>query len=73
MPKKLERKLQVEARKRWPGDEEQQNRYVYGTLRKTGWKPGGKTVHSSKSRRKAGNPVPKVTRKLSRSWTTPAG
>jgi hypothetical protein len=38
MPKKLEEKLMAEARKKHLG-EERRNAYVYGTLRKTGWKP----------------------------------
>lgn len=38
MPKALERKLKRQvARKGW--SKERQNAYVYGTLRKTGWKP----------------------------------
>lgn len=38
MPKKLERELKkVCKEKGW--SEERCNRYVYGTLRKTGWKP----------------------------------
>jgi hypothetical protein len=39
MPAKLERKLKEEARKKFPKDEERQDAYVYGTLRKTGWIP----------------------------------
>ncbi len=39
MPKKLEKKLKEEAKKKFPGDKKKQDRYVYGTLRKTGWKP----------------------------------
>lgn len=39
MPKELEEKLKREARKKFPGDKERQDAYVYGTLRKTGWKP----------------------------------
>ena len=41
MPKALERKLKAEAIKRFPGDKERQAAYVYGGLRKTGWKPKG--------------------------------
>jgi hypothetical protein len=38
MPKALERKLKAEARKKgFTG--ERADKYVYGTLRKTGWKP----------------------------------
>ena len=39
MPKALERKLKAEARKKFPGNEERQDKYVYGALRKTGWTP----------------------------------
>lgn len=39
MPKKLEEALSREAKsKGLTGD--RKNAYVYGTLRKTGWKPG---------------------------------
>lgn len=38
MPKKLERKLKLEAAMRGYG-EDRANAYVYGTLRKTGWRP----------------------------------
>lgn len=38
MPKKLELKLKAQARKKgYKG--ERADRYVYGSLRKTGWKP----------------------------------
>ena len=38
MPKKLERQLKKQAKKKgFKG--ERADRYVYGTLRKTGWKP----------------------------------
>lgn len=38
MPKELERKLKAQARKKgYTG--ERADKYVYGTLRKTGWKP----------------------------------
>ena len=39
MPAALERKLKAEASKKFPGNEERQDAYVYGTLRKTGWTP----------------------------------
>lgn len=39
MPEKLERELKREAKKKFPKDEERQNAYVYGTLRKLGWRP----------------------------------
>jgi len=38
MPKELERKLRKQAKKKGFG-EERTDKYVYGTLRKTGWKP----------------------------------
>lgn len=38
MPKKLERELFAEARKKRLG-KKRTNAYVYGTLRKTGWTP----------------------------------
>ena len=39
MPRALEKKLKSEARKKFPSNKERQDKYVYGTLRKTGWKP----------------------------------
>lgn len=39
MPVALERKLKARARKRWPKNKRRQAAYVYGSLRKTGWKP----------------------------------
>lgn len=39
MPRKLERKLRQKAKKKFPRSEEKRDAYVYGTLRKTGWKP----------------------------------
>lgn len=39
MPKDLELKLQGEAKKKFPKDKKRQAAYIYGTLRKTGWKP----------------------------------
>jgi len=39
MPKKLERELKSQARKKFPGNKTRQDKYVYGALRKTGWKP----------------------------------
>lgn len=37
MPKKLEKKLKAAAKKKFKS-KKRQNAYVYGTLRKTGWK-----------------------------------
>ena len=47
MPKKLEKELKREVEKKHPNwSEKRKDAYVYGTLRKTGWKPsqekGGK-------------------------------
>lgn len=39
MPAALEQKLQAEAAKKFPGDKKRQNAYVYGALRKRGWRP----------------------------------
>lgn len=39
MPALLEVKLKKRAAKMFPGDRERQDKYVYGTLRKMGWKP----------------------------------
>lgn len=41
MPKLLEAKLRKIARKRWPNNKQRQDEYIFGTLRKTGWKPKG--------------------------------
>lgn len=39
MPKHVERKLRVEARRKFPGDKEKQDAYVYGTMQKLGLMP----------------------------------
>jgi len=39
MPEELEAKLWVIARRKFPNNKERQQRYVYGTLRKVGWRP----------------------------------
>ena len=39
MPKALEQKLKRKAASKFPGNEEKQDKYVYGALRDTGWKP----------------------------------
>ncbi len=41
MPKKLERQLEQEAKKKHLSGE-RKNAYVYGTMRKLGWKPKAK-------------------------------
>jgi len=40
MPKEMERKLKQEAREKGMG-KERSKAYVYGTMRKAGWKPEG--------------------------------
>jgi len=39
MPVAMERALRAEARKKWPKDKKRQDKYVYGKMRRTGWKP----------------------------------
>lgn len=39
MPKRLERKLRRQAKKHKNWSEKRIDEYVYGTLRKIGWKP----------------------------------
>jgi hypothetical protein len=40
MPKKMERKLKSEARKKFGTTKSKRAAaYIYGTMRKTGWKP----------------------------------
>jgi hypothetical protein len=36
MPKSLERKLRREARRKYPGNKDRQDAYVYGTMNKLG-------------------------------------
>jgi len=62
MPKKLERKLKRQvAKKKW--SKERKNAYVYGSLRKTGWKPKrerqGVTSHTDPVAMKAIRRLPK--------------
>lgn len=48
MPKALERKLKRQVNREHPNwSEERKDAYVYGTLRKTGWKPS----HQKKKKR----------------------
>lgn len=50
MPKAMERKLKAEARKKGlKGDDA--DAYVYGTMRKTGWKPKRQSALSKKVKR----------------------
>jgi hypothetical protein len=42
MPKAVEDKLKKEAEAKFPGDVKRQHAYVFGTLRRQGWKPKGK-------------------------------
>lgn len=36
---KLKSKLRPEAEKKFPDDRERQDAYIFGTLRRLGWKP----------------------------------
>jgi hypothetical protein len=45
MPTKVEAKLREEAEKKFPGDKPRQDRYIYGTMRKQGWKPEREKVN----------------------------
>lgn len=47
MPKQLENKLMREAHKKHMG-KKSTNAYVYGTLRKTGWKPNSSAKNHEK-------------------------
>lgn len=40
MPTAIEAKLREEAEKKYPGNKTKQDAYIYGTMRKLGWKPG---------------------------------
>ena len=51
MPEMLERKLRMEAKKRFPNDQERQDNYVYGTMRRRmGWTPAEEKAHREKSK-----------------------
>ena len=39
MPTTVERRLKREAKRKFPGDQKRQDAYVYGALRRLGWKP----------------------------------
>lgn len=47
MPKKLHDKLAREAKKKFPGNKERQNAYVFGTLQNIEDKKSGKGRHSN--------------------------
>ena len=50
MPKKLEQKLKRQVEKEHPGwSEERKDKYVYGTLRKTGWVPSHQKKKNTRS------------------------
>lgn len=56
MPKQAERRLRREAQRKFPGDREQQDRYVYGTLRhRFGWKPAREASGSAGAGKGGGN------------------
>ncbi len=46
----MERKLKKTAKKKFPKNKKRQAKYVYGTLRKTNWKP--KTQREKKNTRR---------------------
>lgn len=50
MPEELERKLTAEAHKKGFG-KERLGAYVYGAMRKMGWKPGGQISNAAKKMR----------------------
>lgn len=51
MPKKLERKLKAQARKKgW--SKKRKAAYIYGTLRKTGWTPSHQKKKKKKKKKK---------------------
>jgi len=52
MPKKLERKLKKEAKKKGLTGK-RADRYVYGTMRKLGWKPSREKKQTRKHVKKA--------------------
>lgn len=39
MPTKVEKKLREEAQKKFPDNPQRQDAYIYGTMRRLGWKP----------------------------------
>jgi len=46
MPKKLERELKKEAKKKFGSTtSERARKYIYGTMRKTGWIPSTQKIH----------------------------
>lgn len=50
MPTVLERKLKTEAATHKGWSAERKDAYVYGTLRKTGWKPRREAAHDLKAK-----------------------
>jgi len=40
MPEAMERALRKAARKKFPGDKKRQERYTYGAMVNSGWRPG---------------------------------
>ena len=55
MPEALERALKAEAKKRGFG-KKRSDRYVYGTMRKTGWKPSTQKKKGKKQQIEHENP-----------------
>jgi hypothetical protein len=55
MPEEMERNLKAKAKKMGLG-KERTGAYVYGTMRKTGWKPSTQKHHSPPTNEKFDNP-----------------
>lgn len=52
MPKKLEKKLKAEAKKKFgSGKTERARRYIYGTMRETGWSPKREKKNNAKKKK----------------------
>ena len=62
MPKKMEESLKKEANKHKGWSKERKDRYVYGTMRKTGWKPEREKKVKAEKSSTTGKDVVKVGR-----------
>jgi len=65
MPKKVERKLKREAKKRG-FSKKRAGAYIYGTLRKLGWKPSREKKKSKKKRKSRGGRKSRNTKRRNR-------
>ena len=50
MPAKMEKELKAEAKKKFPGNKERQDHYVYGTMNKLGYMHGNKKTKKGKGK-----------------------